>query len=267
MGKVTGLATFPLTGARALACESVLVGPGGINGSRLYVAYDEVSGERVSQKQERTLAQVEAGYDNDALILHHESAGKLIVPYIGGPATLQVVEFTDPTPCVDVGDQAAEFLSQFRPGLRLAQKAFDWTEGHGGIHPLNRANAPLHIVFDESVKALQKLGEGMDFGAERFRADMRVRGFKAFTENNWIGRKLYIGDLAARVTRLATRCPVPGNDQLTGKNLKDVPRLYRNLQKSAINGKPAFGIYAVPIISDQRRFAVAVNDNVELADA
>ncbi|HSW66396.1 MAG TPA: MOSC domain-containing protein [Bacillota bacterium] len=271
MGEVCALATYPLTGARGVEHGGTLMGPAGIVGDHLYVAYDPTNLERVSQKQVNEFAQIDATYNGDALCLHHETAGSLTLPYIGGPATLSVVEFTDPTPCIDAGDEAEAFLSEVaHRHLRLAQKGQDWTNGHG-LSTLKRANAPLHIINSDTLAALQAMNPELDFGANRFRANMQVNGFGAFEENTWVGHLLRIGDTIIRVTRLTPRCPVPGRDPQTGKNLKDVPTLYPRLPKilgpDGKLGKPAFGVYAVPIFDDKSRHqrrTIAVTDKVEL---
>ncbi len=72
------------------------------------------------------------------------------------------------------------------------------------------------------------------------------------------------------VSRPTERCPVPGYDQRTGTNRKDVPKLYRELPKSDDN-KPIVGVYLYrmpsgrPANDKDTRPQIALGQELELA--
>jgi uncharacterized protein YcbX len=127
--------------------------------------------------------------------------------------------------------------------------------------------APLHIINQASVAALQEMGEnrGMEFGAERFRANLIVGDFDAFEENGWIGRTLAIGDLPVMVSRPTARCKVPGIDQLSGQLHGDVPALLHEMNGSD-KGMADFGVYGYPLLEGAREIvSITLDDEVRVA--
>ncbi|HSX15340.1 MAG TPA: MOSC N-terminal beta barrel domain-containing protein [Candidatus Saccharimonadales bacterium] len=273
-GSVETLTIYPLTGARGIPHESVLLGSGGLVGDRMFVLYepdkdDPAVNARVSQKQCRALAQLVASVEGDdelhvrrdpRLVVAGADAWTLVVPKSAQAEPVSVMEFGDATPCIDMGDEAAERFSRLlgRP-VRLGRKTDAWLAGRGH-DPAKRANAPVHVVLAETVAYLaDKLGPGEDgqrqFGTDRTRAGVVVRGFPALSDAAWVtdGRNgmLYIGDQAAlAVDRHTIRCKVPGNDQETGEDLKDVPKTYPHTVRvkapddtSSKPGEPTIGVY------------------------
>lgn len=265
MGEIVSLATYPLTGARAVETDSAMVGPGGMDGDRLFVPYDEVKGIRVSQAQVPALARITAVYDGDALRLSHD-ADSQSVPYVSYGTEVTVDEFGDPTPVWDAGSDAAAFLGRTtNRWLRLGQKTDHWAEG-GDILPEDRANAPLHIVNRASVLALRSMLPNASFDSDRFRGNVVVDGEDPFSELSWVGRFVQMGGLLVKITRATERCNVPARDQQTGENMKDVPLLYPRLAKGK-RGKPLLGVYGVPVLrGDVRRQPVAKGDPVRLVN-
>jgi uncharacterized protein YcbX len=286
VGELIAIDQFPLTGARAVPLDEAALGPAGLTNDRQYVLYDATEPApahkynerppyvpdtyaRVSQRQEPGLAQLTATYgEPGGLYVWHDNTDILEINLMRDPAqaySIFVGEFGDSTPCVDAGDDAADFFCSYlgREGIRLARKTDGWMSGEG-VLPKDRANAPLHIVSADSVDALQ--GEqDVYFGHDRFRPGLVATSVGAI-ETRWIGRVIRIGEAYARVTRATERCPVPGTHQRTGENRKDVPRLYRGFPRGP-NGKPAFGVYAYPLLEpDKERPVIRQGDEIELTD-
>jgi len=268
---VTGLSIYPQTGARALPVEVAKLQSAGIVGDRELVLYDAgvpVGENRVSQKECPRLAQLETDYNPLTRATHIQfPAGEnvSIDPNPNGPSC-QVGEFGDHTPCVDLGDDVAELFADFlqRPTARLARKTNEWLSG-GVIAVPNRKVRPLHIVNLASLRELQSRQEGEPtFGAERFRANIEIDTDDPFCELAWIGRRALVGSVEIFICEATKRCPVPGYDQTTGENKKDVPKLYPKLPRPDGVKKPVFGVYAYPtqLFVDPDMAELAVGDKV-----
>jgi uncharacterized protein YcbX len=285
MGKLKGINSFPLSGARQHELSQAAVGTAGIPGDRRYVVYDPnktslinargggkvQAHARISQKRCGGMALLNARYGarGELVVTHPTEAGFVLTPEAGTPGSKVVVEeFGDATPCYDVGEKASVRISEMLGGraVALARKSQAWARG-GVIPPHERAVAPLHIINQASVAALQEMGEnrGMEFGAERFRANLIVGDFDAFEENGWIGRTLAIGDLPVMVSRPSARCKVPGIDQLSGQLHGDVPALLHEMNGSD-RGMADFGVYGYPLLEGAREIvSITLDDEVRVA--
>jgi len=292
MGELVGINAYPLTGARGIELDEAVMERGGVPEDRTYLLYNgaELSrvhahylGEypRVSQRQYPQLARLHAVYDSKHNLhvgLDEDQPELSVSSHKGSSSTRVDIEaFGDQIPAFDVGDEAAEFFQNYlgASGVRLARVAQNWKRApYDRVD--QRANAPLHIVSNDSVKAArehyeQKFGETPLFDAGRFRPNLVVEGFEEpFSEKDWQERDLKIGNLTIRVTRLTARCPVPGYDQETGENMKDLPKVYPQFPKvSGQTGKPTFGVYGYPVMykrMQQRKRTISLGDQVELVD-
>ena len=270
------LTYYPLTGGRGIDVDERALGVSGLVTDRKYVVYDPETYERVSCKpnQAPDLLRIQPSTgDLRSILTFYDESGvqpvdRLDLSAYGrsnfGRNTISVLEFEQPTPCADMGDEPAHVLSDFlHKNVRLAEKAAVWTQNYAGaVSPFDRKNAPLHIVNLASCVAIAE-DMGLD-GAEvirRFRPNIVISGAEAFSEGNWQG--LVINGLTIAIPRVTLRCPVPGLDSRTGKNMKDIPKAYQGLDK-ALNdkGRPTaiFGVYGVPVpetlISDWDKLAV-----------
>ena len=256
MIEVTGIFRYPLTGAAAESLEVSNVLPSGLEHDRHLVLYDSsVEGKvkpRVSQKQLPRLACYGAFAHDETTELYLPNYGNFFVDESSVGEPVMVEEFGDATPCFDLGDQFANrFSSQLgRPALRLAIKSLDWIAGR--VVPVaDRACQPMHLVSMPTVRVLQARQPQSNFGAERFRANVWADGdIEPFAENDWVGKTIVINGEEYMVSRPTERCPVPGYDQRTGVNRKDVPKLYRELPKSD-EKKPIVGVYLYRVARGQ----------------
>ena len=277
-GYIESIETFPLTGARGNPQEEAVLGRGGFAGDHEFVLYDPAGNARVSQKQCRVLAQVAVSVDQegnltaerDLSVAPDAKPWRLVVPVLARASLVEVIEFGDSVPCYDMGQGAADEFSELlgRP-VRLARKTDEWLRG-GVIAPAARATATVHVGLAETVEALgegyqSKTGKTPQFGPERLRAQLVVRGFPPFADAEWVGGTLLVGDEGLlEVDRLTQRCPVPGTDQETGVDMKDLPVVYP-LTVKADTGKPTIGAYAHSVTDEP--VTVRVGDSVRWVKA
>jgi uncharacterized protein YcbX len=268
IGTVAEIDRYLLTGGHAESLEHTAVHQMGITGDRQLVVYDsssvdEVDGRhafaRVSQKQLPRLALV--GAVEDGVV--HESLDQYgftltigrdewHVPLSNAQGEVSYVnEFGDRTPIVDMGDEPAEVINGHlaTATLRLGRKSPDWVAGKIGPESADRRVAPLHVVFTSTLDLLERRS-GITIPANRTRAnlvidDLSVSGPREdFLEPQLVGTDMLVGDsLRLKVHRLTGRCPVPGIDQETGVQMKDVQQAYRFAPRSP---KPTIGVYAYP---------------------
>lgn len=122
------------------------------------------------------------------------------------------------------------------------------------VLPTNRKNAPIHIVSRASVSALtERLGsDGEEDLSQRFRPNIVIDGdIEPFVEQRW--ETLRLGSATLKIIRPTLRCPIPGLDPRTGRNIGDIPKLYRDMDKLPNDQgipKAVFGVYAVPELNE-----------------
>ncbi len=251
---ISNLYVHPLTGAHRSEVTAVPSFNEYMAADRWWVLYDAAlpPGEpnRVSQKRYRQLARVGATMMGDIEVVslsvpQGEGETVLRIPFTTAESNCIVNEFGDETPAIDLGDQVAEVFATYLglPSVRLAQKRILLNQA-SSLDPRTRKQMPIHIVTAESVRELQRRG-GAQFGPERFRPNIVIEtGGEPFEEESWVGRSLRIqnGEVVVPIERATPRCPVPGYDQETGENRKDVPKLYGQLSKDA-QGTAVFGVY------------------------
>lgn len=261
MASIEQISRFPVTGAQAEDMQTAIITAAGIIGDRPFVLYDqsidpEKDRNRVSQKQYRDLARVSVqsfyGMGADYISVRFPDVPDVELPIPieedGLPCTVN--EFGTITPAFDCGDAVAGAFADYlkNDNIRLAQKTPAWMmRGYPAAEAGNVA--PLHIVTVESVEELQRRAPEASFGAERLRANILLQtGEEPFAENDWVGETIYLGDTPVFIARATKRCPVPGFDQKTGENRKDIPKLYPGLTK--VDNKPVIGVYGIPLIDE-----------------
>jgi uncharacterized protein YcbX len=265
MSEVVGLYRYPLTGARAENLEDAQLNRNGIVGDRELVLYESRQQEdgshmRVSQKEIRDIARISAFTTVQGIELVYPNYGNFYVPKLVEGKEVRVDEFGDITPAYDCGDAFARRFEYFtgKPSIRLAQKSKAWRFGDSEISPIKRRNRPVHIIHESTIKELRRRSPKSNFGADRFRPNIVLDGpEEAFCENALLEKMIEIGNAVMQVHDVTRRCSVPGNDQTTGKNLKDIPKLYPSVPKAEDDGKPIIGVYAYPITDEEINISLA----------
>ena len=92
----------------------------------------------------------------------------------------------------------------------------------------------------------------------RFRSNIAIEGVKAWEEQDWIGRRVRIGDVELNVTRPKTRCLATHANPLTGE--RDLP-VMQTLVSAFAQQQPTF---AVALMTHGRGGEIRVGDAVEL---
>lgn len=110
---------------------------------------------------------------------------------------------------------------------------------HAGVAMTDSDFPSVSIMTHASLAGVSDAA-GVTLDEERFRGNIWVDGFKAWAENDWIGRTVQIGAAQLHVRERIERCGVPGTDPIAGKRDIDVLRILRDNW-----GHKDFGVYAV----------------------
>ncbi|MEE4189690.1 MAG: MOSC domain-containing protein [Roseobacter sp.] len=98
-------------------------------------------------------------------------------------------------------------------------------------------NAVSLINLDSVAAFSEQIGS--DVSAARFRGNIHVSGIPAFSELDWVGRALTIGEVELQVVQRTKRCPATEVDPETGLRDLDPPGLLRKHY-----GHSDMGVYA-----------------------
>ncbi|MDQ2933461.1 MAG: MOSC domain-containing protein [Chloroflexota bacterium] len=237
MLSVSRLSVTPVRGLALLHPDTVRLEPLGVLDDRRYSLLTP-DGRLFDGTDDGTLVQIRADLSHDPEQL------RLTFPdgsVVGGEVALgelvKIEVHERPFPVRLVMGPWAEAISSFiRRPLQLFRAERDTGE------PDRNA---VSIVSEASVEELSRQsGLEHPVDARRFRMLVQVAGARPHEEDQWLGRRVQIGESIVRVTRPDPRCVITTQDPDTG--LRDFPTLhaikrYRGLR----DGRHLdFGVYA-----------------------
>ena len=110
--------------------------------------------------------------------------------------------------------------------------------------------APLHLITTATLDHIAELNPDRRARLERYRPNVVIRtDADGFTENDWLGRDLRVGDeLVLRVIARTPRCAIPtlahGDLPRDTEALRVVARHNRVLPMPGLDPEPCAGVYA-----------------------
>jgi uncharacterized protein YcbX len=122
---------------------------------------------------------------------------------------------------------------------------------------------PLLLTNEASLVAVGDwLLEGGDerVPMTRFRPNLVVAGARAWAEDDWLGRRLRVGDTVFRAAKSCSRCVVTTIDQETGEKGRQPLRALGQHRRDG-NGL-LFGINLIPDIGAGQRGVIRMGDEV-----
>lgn len=254
---VAALFLHPIKSAGRIAVDRIDLDARGATGDRRWMLVDR-DGVAITQRDHRRLALVQPGFasgDRDgALALHAPRMEPIMiaVPHAGVRRSVQV--WDDTTTAVDVGDRAAEWMSDaIGASCRVVRIADDARRALGakyaGDVPVTGRDvaftdaAPLLLLGQGSIDALnarlRERGEAPVLH-ERFRPNVLLAGAAPHDEDTW--SLVEIGATTVGVGSSCARCVVTTIDQeTTAQGLEPLRTLstYRRQQ-----GKTVFAVNA-----------------------
>lgn len=244
---------------RGLDHSTLAIEAEGAVGDREFVVVDE-AGQFLSQRILPRLAAIGAVRVGETLRLEFE--GRRLETALVRGEEADVTVFTDKIRGRHVSREADDFVSAalgrplrvFRyqpekPRVRVAPSGDEFVTRFADA-------AQVLLVNGASIAELAKHA-GMDVPAARFRANVVVDGFPAWSEESW--KRVRLGDLELEITKPCARCKIITIDQWTGS---EGPRVPLEILKTGPKGeqpKSILGMYLRVL----RPGSVKVGDPVE----
>ena len=101
------------------------------------------------------------------------------------------------------------------------------------------------------------IGQASEVTEKRFRSNVAVAGLEPWSEQDWVGRTLRVGEVAFHAVNPVTRCLATHAHPVTGQ--RDVP-IMQTLRKVFPAQRPTFAI----MMTSERGGTIRVGDKVEL---
>jgi uncharacterized protein YcbX len=253
--RITSLYSYPVKGFHRIDHDEAVVEPWGLAGDRRWMLVDP-GGVGLTQREANRLALLSATPHPAGVTLHGPDRLDLDVPFpADGPIRhVRVFSSTPAVPARLAPAAPADWLTEFlgRPA-RLV-----WLGDPAHARPVqNNARDddrvsladgyPLLITNTASLDALNDwLAEAGDepVPMTRFRPNVVVSGAAPWAEDGWIGRRLRLGQVVARVASACDRCVVTTIDQETAVRGKQPLRVLG--QRRRVLGAVLFGVNLIP---------------------
>jgi uncharacterized protein len=223
----------PLKGGRHRTHASALLDAGGPAGDRVFCLVDPATDRCLRTVENPTLLRTSVSWDGTMLSAELPSGTVTGEPVPTG--RIHRVDYWERTAAVEVvdGPWAAAYSGHLGRDVVLARSA-PGDVVYGG---------PVTLVTSTSLARLA--GElGVPVDAARFRAtfELDVGDLAPHTEDDWVGRRVRLGDAEVRVRGLVPRCAVVDLDPATG--VRDLALLKALAGYRRTEGAVTFGVDA-----------------------
>jgi uncharacterized protein len=215
--ELTRLFIYPLKSAQGIEVTRAQVIERGLEHDRRFMVVDPV-GNLITARQQAKLLTVSTRVEPEHLVLNAPAMPELRVPLRPEGPERQVRVWADWMLGLDVGPKASAWFSElFSSSLSLVwmpDRSERRMNPDFGPSRLSFADGnPLHLIQDSSLSDLESR-VGTPLGAERFRANLVVRGLDAYSEDGW--SKLRLGSLELKVHEPCARCMMLNLEPMSG---------------------------------------------------
>jgi uncharacterized protein YcbX len=270
--RVVSLHTYPIKGCYRTDHRNFVVEPWGPAGDRRWMIID-AAGVMVTQRQVPGLVRIKPQASGATLRLRADGHPDLVVESEAGEL-IDASVFSDPVRASAVGAAADAWLSAVLdhdvrllwlddPTRRPVQPEFS--------EPIDRVSLadefPLLITNTASLNSLNdailesSIASGESEGPlpmTRFRPNIVTDAGAAWAEDDWLERRMRIGDAVFRVVKGHGRCVVTTTDQDTGVRGREPLRTLARFRK--VEQSLLFGVVLIP----DELGVVAVGDKIEI---
>jgi len=251
---VTSLHTYPIKGCYRVDHRELSIEPWGPAGDRRWMIVDD-GGTMLTQRELPDLVRIKPEADGPVLRLRADGHAVLTVTSAPGELVDAKV-FSDPIQASPVGPEADAWLSAAlgrpvrllwlddptrRPVQPEWSRATDRVSLADEFPVLVTNTASLAWLNDALVEAGSPEGP---LPMTRFRPNIVVEGAAPWAEDEWLGRRVRIGDTEFRAVKGHGRCVVTTTDQDTGTRGHEPLRIlarHRNVDRSLL-----FGVVLIP---------------------
>lgn len=203
---VSGLAITPVKAMRLQPVEAIELGERGAEGNRRFYVVDE-RGDMVNGKRFGALQTVVATCDDGELALRFPDGREVRGPIAYGEE-VGTRFFTRPRPARPLSGPWSEALSQY---VGVPLRIVD-----GGSAPDRGRQAGVSLISAASLRHLADVGDADSVDGRRFRMLVEVEGTGPHEEDEWVGRRVRIGDALVAMHGHVGRCMVTTRNPETG---------------------------------------------------
>ncbi|MEU4158125.1 MOSC N-terminal beta barrel domain-containing protein [Actinoplanes sp. NPDC026670] len=265
--RIGSLHTYPVKGCHRLDHDEAVVEPWGLAADRRWMIVD-ADGVGITQRETTVLTQLTARPHPGGLHLSAPGMPDIDVPEPADAPKIQVRIFRAKPPVpARIADTTwvSAFLGR---DARLIWQADPTTRiVSGSAQPDDRVSLadgyPVLLANTASLDAVNDwlLESGDDpVPIHRFRPNLVVTGAPAWAEDDWIGHRLRIGDLAFRVAKACARCRVTTVDQETGETGRQPLHVLGRHRR--IDGGLLFAVNLIPDLTAGQTGRIRVGDQV-----
>ncbi|WP_432979311.1 MOSC domain-containing protein [Dactylosporangium sp. CA-233914] len=264
--RLSYLATYPIKSCYRVEVDAAVVEPWGLAGDRRWILVDE-DAKLITQRDWPALGRIRPRYTHQGLMLEAQGFAPLEVPYPTADTT-DIKHFVLWIAATTAGDVANQWVSQAigrparlfyldDPTRRPVEPEYSTPEDRVSFadgYPLLLANeASLTAVNDWLAEADEE-----PVSMTRFRPNVVVAGAPAWAEDDWIGQRIVIGDVAFRVPKPCSRCVLTTIDPETGKKGREPLRVLGKYRR--FPGGLMFGVNLIPDV----RGKIAIGDEIAI---
>jgi len=252
-GRVARISIAPVKALHVVNPDEVELGPAGVAGDRRFWLVD-ADGRLVNDKHRPRLLQVRAAWDEETRRLGLEFPGGRRVDGIVEPGErVEATLYERPHPSRTVPGPWQEALSDFagEPLTLLWSESGAVDRGVGG--------GAVTLVSRGSLERLREeagLAEAVD--GRRFRMLFEIDGVEPHEEDEWIGRRVAIGDAVVAPVGDVGRCAVTTQNPDTGEVDLDTLKTLAAYRPEGATEPLPFGVHAAVVQPGRVRVGDAV---------
>ncbi len=254
--QVESIAIYPVKGCHRVELGSAAVEPWGLAGDRRWLIVDAQTGVAITQRDTAQLTQLQPSLTPSGLTLRLGAGSVLDVafPTDGPLRDVTVWGFTGPARAA--GQAADDWLCAaldrdvhlvwfddptrrpVNPKYAHASDRVSFADGY----PVSLANSASLASLNDLIVEDDDLQAGVPI--TRFRSNIVISGAPAWAEDDWVGRRIRIGEVQFRLAKHNDRCVVTTIDQETGEKGREPLRAlgrHRNVDQEL-----RFACYLIP---------------------
>lgn len=257
---VSRLFVYPVKSCAGVEVAQAELTEAGLDLDRAWMVVD-AKGEFVSQRELPRMALVRPQLKHYEVVLRAPGMLALHLDVEGVEAPVRVRVWDDEVPAFDMGDVAAQWLSDFL-GAKLRLVRFDpehrrlsdlkWTQGVESPNQFSDG-FPLLAVGEASLGELNRRLAGAGHapvGIERFRPNIVLAGLEAHDEDRLGALHVQAeeGEVVLRPVKPCPRCPIPNIDPATAQSspeVGDALQAYR--RNDIVGGAVTFGMNLIVV--------------------
>ena len=238
-GAVTWIAFTPVKGLRLRLLDAIELTERGAPGDRRFHLIDE-RGFLTNSKRVGSLQQIEAGWDEETGTLSLRFPDREVVSEeVSFDGEVTTSFYGRPVAGRFVAGAFSQAVSDFtKRELRLVQPV----EAGSGID--RGAEGAVTLLSESALEPLAEAAGVEQVDARRFRMLFGIGGVAAHAEDDWIGRRVRVGDAVVIPRGHVGRCVITARDPQSGKTDLDTLGALAKYRKDLDTTEPlAFGVF------------------------